>query len=375
MSNQNKKVKALQKLAAGTVIPAHPLALDKNKKLVEKYQRALSRYYLAAGAGGLAVGVHTTQFEIRKPDIGLFEPVLRIVSEEIKEFEKKEKKTIIKIAGVCGPVKQAVKEAEIARDLGYDVVLLSPGGLDDLTEKEMIARTRRVANILPVMGFYLQTAVGGRKFSNDYWAKICELKNLVAIKCAPFNRYQTIDVVRAVAFSSRSEEIALYTGNDDSIIIDLLTQFKFRKNGQIYQKEFVGGLLGQWAVWTRRAVEMFKELKTVSENGKKENMVDENIIGKNIIPSEYIALAVQLTDANAAIFDAANNFKGCIAGIHEVLHRQGLLPGIWCLEDEEVLSSGQKEEIDRVYEMYPDLNDDRFVIENRALFFVGANNC
>ena len=346
----NRNISALQKLSEGTVIPAHPLALTENRKLDEKRQQALTRYYLEAGAGGLAVGVHTTQFEIRKPKFDLFEPVLKITAEEIKKFEKKTGNTIIKIAGACGSTKQALEEARLAKKLDYDVVLLSPGGLDNYTENDLIQRTRKIAKVLPVMGFYLQAAVGGRNFSYNYWQKMCEIDKLVAIKCAPFDRYQTLDVARAAAFSDRAEEIALYTGNDDSIIIDLLTQFKFEKNGKIYQKEIVGGLLGQWAVWTRTAVKMFNELKEVTE--------------KNNIPQKYLTLAAQLTEANAAIFDAANNFQGCIPGIHEVLRRQGLLKGNWCLNKQEKLSPGQKEKINQIYKNYPHLNDDEFVENN-----------
>jgi len=344
----NRHELALLKLAEGTVIPAHPLALNAARKLDEKRQRGLTKYYLSAGVGGVAVAVHTTQFEIRKSEIGLFEPVLEMAAEEVEEYENKTGKTIIKIAGVCGPISQAIKEAEAAYKYGYDAVLLSPGGLNQLNEDEMLERTEAVADIIPVIGFYLQPSVGGRAFSFDYWHKMCEIDNVVAIKCASFNRYQTMDVVRAAAMSSRAEKIALYTGNDDNIVVDLLTKYRFNENGNIYEKRFVGGLLGHWAVWTNTAVKIFEKLKHVSQ--------------KDTIPAELLTLAAEITDANAAFFDTTNNFAGCIAGIHEVLRRQGLLEGIWCLNEYETLSPGQMEEIERVYRMYPHLKDDALVV-------------
>lgn len=351
----NRHEAALLKLAEGTVIPANPLALNSGRKLDERRQRALTRYYLDAGVGGLAVAVHTTQFAIRDPKINLFETVLRMASEEVDVFEKRTGKTIVKIAGACGPVEQAVKEAEIAAKHGYDAVLLSPGGLKNLTEDEIIERTKAVASIIPVVGFYLQPSVGGRLFTFDYWQKLCEVENVVAIKSAPFNRYQTLDLVRAAAMSSRADKITLYTGNDDNIVIDLLTKYSFTENGKTYEKGFKGGLLGHWAVWTNTVVKMFEELKEASK--------------QDSIPASLLKLANEVTDANAAFFDTANNFAGCIAGIHEVLRRQGILEGIWCLDEEETLSPGQAEEIDRVYRMYPHLNDDKFVAENLKNWF------
>jgi len=332
---------AIKILKKGTVIPATPLALDANRDFDEDTQRLLTRYYLEAGVGGVATAVHTTQFEIRLPQYNLFETVLRVVVDEINKFEQKNNKTIIKVAGVCGEIEQAVKEAKLAKELGYDVVLLSPGGLNDKPEEYMIERTKQVAAIMPVIGFYLQSAVGGRVFTYDYWQKICEIENVVAIKLAPFNRYQTLDAVRAAAFASR--DVALYTGNDDNIIVDLLSEYKFENNGKIYTKKFVGGLLGHWSVWANTVVKIFEKIK------------------KDGLTPQMLELANEVTDCNAAFFDTANNFKGCIAGLHEVLKRQGLLKGIWCLNPEETLSVGQKEEIDRVYKMYPHLNDDEFV--------------
>ncbi|MBR6789877.1 MAG: dihydrodipicolinate synthase family protein [Oscillospiraceae bacterium] len=339
--------KALALLKAGTVIPATPLCLDAERKFNEKAQRRLIRYYLKAGVGGLAVAVHTTQFEIRKPEINLLKPVLRIACEEAKRFEAETGKTIILIAGACGPIEQAVREAELARDVGYDAVLLSPGGLAACDEEYLIKRTAAVAGVLPVVGFYLQPSVGGRVFSYDYWHRVCETENVVAIKAAPFNRYLTADVARAVACSSRKEEIALYTGNDDSIITDLITPYVFEENGERREVRFVGGLLGHWAVWTNTVVKIFEKLKAEA--------------GTGAVNPAWLTLAAQVTDCNSAFFDTANNFAGCIAGVHEVLRRQGLMEGIWCLNPDETLSPGQVEEIDRVYRMYPELNDDAFV--------------
>ncbi len=350
--------KALDRLHNGTVIPATPLALDNDRKLNEKGLRLLMNYYLNCGVGGIATAVHTTQFEMRKPEIGLLEPVLKIVSDEIDRYEKKNDTVIVKVAGVCGETAQAVKEAELAKQYGYDAVLLSPGGLNDRPESELIERTRAVAEVMPVIGFYLQTAVGGRVFSYDYWKQICAIDNVVAIKCASFNRYQTLEVVRAAALSERSDEIALYTGNDDNIVIDLLTRYRFKKNGKEVVKAFEGGLLGHWSVWTKKAVELFDKIQSEKNNAE--------------ISSELLTLAAQVTDTNSAFFDAANGFRGCIAGLHEVLRRQGLMENIFCLNPNETMSAGQLEEIDRVYNMYPHLNDDAFIAENLADWKVNA---
>lgn len=348
----NRHEIALKKLKEGTVIPATPLALDDNRKLNKKVLRRLMNYYLNCGVGGIATAVHTTQFEIREPQINLFEPVLSLVSAEIDKFEKKNNTVIVKVAGVCGPVEQAVKEAELAKKYGYDAVLLSPGGLNHLSEDEMIKRTEEVAKIMPVIGFYLQTAVGGRVFSYNYWERVCRTPNVVAIKCASFNRYTTQDVVRAAAMSDRSNEITLYTGNDDNIVLDLLTKYKFSENGKTYEKDFKGGLLGHWSVWTKKAVEIF-------ELTQKEK-------AKDSISPEMLTLAAQVTDTNSAFFDTANNFAGCIAGLHHVLLGQGLMENIYCLNPDETMSKGQKEEIERIYKAYPDLNDDAFIKENLA---------
>ncbi len=341
---------ALKKLHLGGVIPAIPLALDENRQYNEKGQRLLTRYYLESGADGIAIAVHTTQFEIRDKDINLLEPVLKTVSEEIERYENETGRVIIKVSGVCGKIESAVKEAELAKRYGYDACLLSPGGLSDCTEDYLVERTKQVAAVMPVIAFYLQTAVGGRIFSFDYWSRICATENVVAIKCASFNRYTTVDVARAAAFSERSGEIALYTGNDDNIVIDLLTAYRFTKDGKTYEQRFRGGLLGHWSVWTNTVVKQFTMIKAAA--------------GKDTIPSELLTLAAEITDANAALFDTAHGFLGCIAGLHEVLRRQGLMDGIWCLNPNETLSPGQSEEINRVYALYPHLNDDEFIKEN-----------
>lgn len=329
----------------GLVIPAHPLALNENRKLDEASQRALTRYYIASGAGGIAVGVHSTQFEIRDPKHNLFERVLELAAEEAARANVD--RPFIRVAGICGPTEQALREVDVALRLGYDAALLSMGGLKDRTESELLERTRRVAERMPVIGFYLQPSVGGRIFTYDFWRQFAEIPNVVAIKMAPFNRYQTLDVARAVVFSSRRDEIALYTGNDDNIVADLLTTFRFDVDGATVEKPIVGGLLGHWAVWTRKAVELLDEIKRVRGDDK--------------IAKEWLTRAAQVTDSNAAFFDPAHHFEGCIPGIHEVLVRQGLMKGTWCLNPEEKLSPGQSEEIDRVYAQYPHLNDDDFV--------------
>jgi hypothetical protein len=326
------------KLRSGLVIPAHPLALNSQRKLDEQRQRALTRYYLAAGAGGIAVGVHTTQFAIRDRRVGLLEPVLVLAAEESRG------KDVVKVAGVCGKQKQASMEAELAVRLGYDAVLLSLGDLKEESVPQLLEHARSISNIIPVVGFYLQPAVGGRLLPYEFWREFLEIENVVAVKVAPFNRYQTIEVVRALAQSGRTDEIALYTGNDDNILNDLLTRFDFGTT----PVRFHGGLLGHWAVWTRTAISHLALAKRQTEQ----------------IPAELLTLAQQITDANAAIFDPAHHFHGCIPGIHEILRRQGLLEGRWCLDPGEDLSPGQSEEIDRVCKGYPHLQDDEFVKEH-----------
>ncbi|MBB6097503.1 dihydrodipicolinate synthase/N-acetylneuraminate lyase [Deinobacterium chartae] len=329
-------------LRQGHVIPAHPLALDDEGRLEERYQRALTRYYLEAGAGGLAVGVHTTQFEIH--DNGLLEPVLRLAAEE----HARAGSGAALIAGAVGGTEQAVREARLARDLGYHAVLLSLRALRAASQAELIAHCRAVARELPLVGFYLQPAVGGQVLPYAFWREFFEIENVVAVKAAPFHRYWTLDVMRALADSGRAHEIVLYTGNDDHILLDLVLPTRFSQAGETLC--FAGGLLGQWAVWTRRAVELLEEAKRWREEGA--------------VPHSFLLQAQQLTDANAAVFDVAGEFRGCIAGIQYVLWRQGLLPSMRCVSDHEVLSPGQQQEIERVRAAYPHLTDDAFVAAN-----------
>jgi dihydrodipicolinate synthase/N-acetylneuraminate lyase len=338
---------AAELLRRGAVIPAHPLALDAERKLDERRQRALTRYYCDAGAGGVAVGVHTTQFQIR--EAGLLRPVLTLAAETVRAHEAASGKRLVKVAGVVGPTAPAVEEARLARDLGYDVGLLSLGALARATTDELLAHCRRVAEVLPLFGFYLQPAVGGRALDYGFWRGFLEIERVLAIKVAPFNRYQTLDVARAVAASGRAGKVALYTGNDDAIVADLLAELDF---GPDRRAVFAGGLLGQWAVWTRKAVELLDAtVRCRLHHGEG--------------ASALLTLGHQLTDANAALFDVRNAFRGSIAGIHEVLRRQGLLEGRWCLDPDEDLSPGQMEEIDRVLRSYPHLTDDPFVLENK----------
>ncbi len=346
MSGMDASRSSLRRLLRrGCVIPAHPLALTGARKLDERRQRALTRYYLAAGAGGIAVGVHTTQFAIR--EAGLYRPVLELAADAIAE-QARRRRPVVRIAGICGATKQAVHEAALARDCGYDAGLLSFGALPHATVPQLIAHARAVAGILPVFGFYLQPAVGGRVLDSAFWRRLVLIENVVAIKIAPFDRYRTLDVVRAVAESGRAGEIALYTGNDDNILLDLLTPFRIAPGRTL---RMVGGLLGHWAVWTRGAVRQHATCRRLARRGGP-------------VPPAMLRLAAQITDANAAIFDAANRFAGCIPGIHEVLRRQGLLRGRWCLDRAEQLSPGQMREIDRVWLAYPHLRDDAFVAEH-----------
>lgn len=338
---------AKELLLKGAFLPALPLVLDERRQLDEAGQRRLIRYYLAAGSDGVAVAVHTTQFAIRDPNVNLFERVLRLAIEEIRAWSNRTGREVLAVAGVCGPTEQAVREARTARALGYDAALLSPGGLNDRSEDYLIERTRAVAAELDVVGFYLQTAVGGRVFTYGYWQKLCAIEGVAAVKCAAFDRYLTLDVARAIAFSGR--DIALYTGNDDHIVTDLLTEYRFRDGDAVRSVRTRGGLLGHWAVWTHTAVQIFRRIRSLDPAAP--------------LDPGLLTLAAQITDANGAFFDRTNGFAGCIAGIHEVLRRQGLMKGIWCLDPDEALSPGQAGEITRVYAMYPDLNDDAFVAE------------
>ncbi len=340
-------------LFEGTVIPAYPLALTAQRQLDEMRQRLLTRYYAAAGAGGIAVAVHTTQFEIRDPEINLYERILALAADEVSRIQLH--RPFIKVAGVSGPTAQAVDEAMLAKKYGYDLALVSINGLGDWSEQQLLDRARSIGEVMPLFGFYLQPSVGGKVLSEAFWQEFAEIPSVNAIKIAPFNRYQSLEVVRAVCRSSRRDGIAIYTGNDDNIVNDLLTTYRIATDTGVVEKDIVGGLLGHWAVWTQKAVELLKQIKIAKQTG---DMLNRSWLTKNI----------EVTDTNAAFFDTKNNFAGCIAGLHEVLRRQGLLEGIWCLNPDETLSPGQLEEINRVYRDYPELNDDEFVKQNIELW-------
>ncbi|AHG87623.1 dihydrodipicolinate synthetase [Gemmatirosa kalamazoonensis] len=340
-----------QHLLAGQVIPAHPLALTPTRTLDERHQRALTRYYVAAGAGGIAVGVHTTQFEIHDPAVGLYRAVLELAAETAAAALGTAARPFVRVAGIVGDTRQAVHEASVAASLGYHAGLLSLAALGDATDDALVRHCRAVAEVLPLFGFYLQPAVGGRELGYRFWREFVEIPGVVAIKIAPFDRYRTIDVVRAVAESGR-DDVALYTGNDDSIVTDLLTPFPAVVGGRRVARRIVGGLLGQWAVWTRRAVELLERARAAATSGEP-------------LGAEWLTLGAALTDANGALFDPRNGFAGCLPGIHEVLRRQGLLRGTWTLNPRERLSPGQSAEIDRVLRTYPELTDDAFVAEHR----------
>jgi hypothetical protein len=332
-------------IAEGTVLPAHPLALDANRKLDAKHQRALTRYYIDAGAGGLAVGVHTTQFAIR--DVGLYRPVLQLAAETAAAWTRR---PLALVAGLAGPTRQAVAEADVARGIGYHAGLLSLAAMKSASEDEIIAHCEAVARDIPLVGFYLQPAVGGVLLSANFWRRFAQIDNVIAIKIAPFNRYRTLDVLRGVHAAGALDRVTLYTGNDDHILLDLTLPFDLRDNGVTVRTHIRGGLLGHWSVWTAAAIKQFERCKAARN--------------QPAVPADLLALDARVTDCNSAFFDVANNFHGCIAGCHEVLRRQGLMDGIWCLDPEEGLSPGQMQEIDRVCNEHADLSDDDFVAAN-----------
>ncbi|MCT8972934.1 dihydrodipicolinate synthase family protein [Microbaculum sp. A6E488] len=338
-------VDVMSALSAGTVIPAHPLALDSGRKLDPRRQRALTRYYVDAGAGGLAVGVHTTQFEIR--EAGLYEPVLSLAMETARDWTER---PLVMVAGLAGKTAQAVAEARLAASLGYHAGLLSLAAMKGLSADELIEHCRQVAQEIPLIGFYLQPAVGGLPLNADFWRRFSEIDNVVAIKVAPFNRYSTLEVLRGVVDAGAEDRVILYTGNDDHILLDLALPFAIRRGDDDVIMRFRGGLLGHWSVWTKSAVDLHARIRSAVASG--------------VLDSDLLALDARVTDCNSAFFDVANNFKGCIAGCHEVLRRQGLLEGIWCLDPEETLGAGQDAEIDRVYRLHKDLSDDDFVAAN-----------
>jgi len=331
----------LAELRRGCVIPASPLALTPKREYDPVRQKALARYYIDAGAGGIAIGVHTTQFEIR--DVGLYEPVLTTAAEAMENWTDK---PIVRVAGLVGKTAQAKAEADISAGLGYHAGLLSLAAYKGSGEEEILEHCRVVADVMPLIGFYLQSSVGGVLLSTEFWRQFAEIDNVVAIKMAPFNRYHTLDVIRGIALANAEDRISLYTGNDDNIVMDLITPYEIMRGDEKVSLKFAGGLLGHWSVWVEGAVEVFRKCK------------------EEPLSSEHLVLNGQVTDCNAAFFDIANDFAGCIAGVHEVLRRQGLLDGIWCLNPEETLSPGQLAEIDRVYHEYPELNDDAFVADN-----------
>ena len=337
----------LARFRHGTVIPAHLLALTRDLTVDLRRMRALTRYYLEAGAGGVAVGVHTTQFAIRKH--GLYRPVLAQVAETIERYGSTD---TVKVAGVTGPSEQALSEAATARELGYDAALLNVAAFKNVPEADILAHCRAVAEVMPVIGFYLLTEVGGIVLSREFWTEFCRIPNVVGIKMAPFNRYRTVDVVHGLVAARAEGRVTLYTGNDDHIVGDLLTPFVVPRDGQRVTVHIRGGLLGHWAVWTRTAVHMFARLRAAQDLPS--------------IPADLLALDSQVTDCNRAIYDSQHDFRGCIPGCHEVLRRQGLFEGVWCLDPEERLSPGQAALIDRVYADYPEMNDDAFVREHLA---------
>src|SRR5882724_5496058 len=345
MHHSQMKSEVRRLIAGGTVLPAHPLALDANRKLDTAHQRALTRYYIDAGAGGLAVGVHTTQFTIR--DVGLYQPVLELAAETAAAWSTR---PLAMVAGLAGPTSQAIAEATIARGIGYHAGLLSLAAMKSATEDEIIAHCEAVAKEIPLVGFYLQPAVGGVILSADFWRRFATIDNVIAIKIAPFNRYRTLDVLRGVLAAGALDRVALYTGNDDHILLDLTLPFDVRDKGVTTRTYFRGGLLGHWSVWTAAAIKQFEMCRDAR--------------GKDTLPADLLALDARVTDCNSAFFDVANNFHGCIAGCHEILRRQGLMQGLWCLDSAEGLSPGQMAKIDRVCREHADLSDDAFVAAN-----------
>ena len=334
-------------LRAGTVIPAHPLALDASRRLDPRRQRALGRYYLDAGSGGLAVGVHATQFAIR--ELGMYEPVLRLAMDTARDWARR---PVVMIAGLSGRTEQARREAEVARGLGYHAGMLSLAPMKGASVDELVEHCAAVAAVMPLVGFYLQTAVGGIPLPVDFWTRFAAIDNVVAVKAAPFNRYRTLDVVRGIVAARAEERVTIYTGNDDHIVLDLAVPFAVRRGADEVRVRIKGGLLGHWSVWTQKAVELHSRIQSA--------------IARNAVDADLLALDARVTDCNSAFFDVAHDFAGCIPGCHEVLRRQGLLEGTWCLDPNETLSPGQSAEIDRVYREHPDLSDDDFVRANLA---------
>jgi hypothetical protein len=329
-------------LRRGAVLPAHPLALDQRRQFDRASPRALARYYIDAGAGGLAVGVHATQFKIRA--VGLYRPVLELAAETAASWAKR---PLIMIAGVIGRTTQAIAEARLARDLGYHAVLLGLGALKGSSEDELIEHCRLLAREMPLIGFYLQTAVGGIALSRAFWTRFAGIDNVIAIKVAPFDRYKSLDVAFGVVAAAAEDRISLYTGNDDHIVADLVTPLRIRSGQREVSVRFKGGLLGHWSVWTKAAVELLARAQAAA--------------GSGAVPEDLLGMDAMVTDCNSVIFDVANGFAGCIPGCHEVLRRQGLMRSAACLDRNEGLSPGQAAGIDRITAAYPELNDNAFV--------------
>lgn len=332
-------------LRAGSVIPAHPLALNAQRKLDPVRQRSLSRYYLDAGCGGLAVGVHGTQFAIRESN--LYEPVLKTAAQTVNEWTDR---PVLMIAGLAGKTEQAIAEASIANANGYHAGMLAMSAMAGASVDELIAHCEAVAKEIPLVGFYLQAAVGGIPLPESFWTRFAQIDNVIAIKLAPFDRYKTLDAVRGVVAARAEHKVTLYTGNDDHIVPDLLTPYTVMRDDDTVNIRFRGGLLGHWSVWSGAAVRLLNQIHQAIES--------------NRIDTELLALDSRVTDCNAAVFDVANNFAGVIPGCHEVLRRQGLLEGTWCLDPNEQLSPGQAELISRVSSDHPMLTDDQFVKQN-----------
>jgi hypothetical protein len=334
------------RLRDGVVIPAHPLALDDEGAVDLRAQRALTRYYLAAGVHGVAVGVHTTQFELHE-DRGLLTEVWRLAATTADESGR----APVLVAGLTGDTADAVVEGQIAVEAGYEVALLCPWGMADVTEAAMVERARAVGEVLPTIGFYLQESVGGRRLGRDYWRRLFDLESVVAVKTAPFDRYRTNDVVQALLEHDRWDEVAVLTGNDDNIVHDLITPYRRQVCGQEREVRATGGLLGQWAVGARAAVDVVARVAQAMASGA--------------VPTSILRSAAEFVDVNAAVFDVDHDFAGCVAGVNEVLRQQGLVPTVRCLGKRDILSPGQAEQIAQVRERYPNVLDEEFVATHR----------
>ncbi|TVR30562.1 MAG: dihydrodipicolinate synthase family protein [Spirochaetaceae bacterium] len=337
---------------SGLVIPAMPLALSPEREFDPVGQRAVLRYYVDAAVGGLAVGVHSTQFAVRDTP-GFYQRILHFARDTVAEWAERRNRPMVMIAGICGGREQALSEARLARSCGYHAGLLSLAALKESSIEQLVAHADAVSQQIPLIGFYLQPAVGGMMLPYDFWRRFAALQNVWGVKIAPFDRYATLAVLRGIADSGRADDVALYTGNDDSIVTDLLTPFRFAGVDGVRGMRISGGLLGHWGVWTRRAVEIHQRCRKLA-------------LSEAPIPAAMLTLAAEITDMNGAVFDAAHGYAGCLPGVHEVLHRQGIFGSITCLDPDERLSPGQADEITRVCSAYPHLTDDDFVQQHLA---------